>query len=54
MPNIYIFFRGNFFYPVEGIERDEDVFEHVRLNPGTTRVEHIDGRMIWAEERTVN
>lgn len=54
MPNIYIFFRGSHWYPVEGIERDEDVFEHVRLNPGTTRVEHIDGRVIFPESQKAN
>lgn len=44
--NVYIFFREGFFYPVEE-ESDEKVLEHVPLNPGTLKVETIDGRVIY-------
>lgn len=43
---IYIFYREGMFYPVE--EADESrIPEHVKLNPGTRRVEDIDGRIVW-------
>jgi len=42
----YIFFRDKHFYPVEE-ESDEKVLKHVPLNPGTTRIETIDGRVVY-------
>lgn len=42
----YLFFREGFFYPVEE-ENDEKVLNHVELNPGTLRIETIDGRVIF-------
>ncbi len=42
----YLFFREGHFYPVEE-ESDEKVLKHVPLNPGTTRIETIDGRVIY-------
>ena len=43
-----IFFREGMFYPVEG-RANEDWAEHARLNPGTLRVESIDGVVLWPE-----
>lgn len=45
----YIFFRKEGWYPINCID-DSDVIEHVKLNPGTTRVEDIDGNVIFQEE----
>jgi hypothetical protein len=42
----YIFFREGFFYPVEE-ESDEKVLAHVSMNPGTLRVETIDGKVLY-------
>jgi hypothetical protein len=42
----YLFFRDGFFYPVEE-ENDEKVMKHIALNPGTLRVEAIDGRVLY-------
>jgi hypothetical protein len=42
----YLFFREGHFYPVEE-ESDEKVLKHVPLNPGTTKIETIDGRVIY-------
>lgn len=47
---IYIFHRDEHFYPVED-ESDEKVLKHVPLNPGTRRVETIDGRIILQETK---
>lgn len=42
----YLFFREGMFYPVEEAS-DEKVLKHVPLNPGTLRVETIDGRVLY-------
>lgn len=42
----YLFFREGHFYPVEE-ESDEKVLTHVPLNPGTLRIETIEGRVIY-------
>lgn len=42
----YLFFREGFFYPIEE-ESDEKVLAHVPLNPGTKRIETIEGRVIY-------
>lgn len=42
----YLFFRQGFFYPIEE-ESDEKVMKHVPLNPGTLRIETIDGRVLY-------
>jgi hypothetical protein len=42
----YLFFRDKHFYPVEE-DSDEKVLKHVPLNPGTTRIETIEGRVIY-------
>lgn len=42
---VFLFFRGPMFYPVE-IPRDQ-VIANVELNPGTTKVEDIEGNIVW-------
>lgn len=42
----YIFFRDDMWYPVE-CKDDAEVLVHVELNPGTTRVEDMNGRVVW-------
>jgi hypothetical protein len=42
----YLFFREGMFYPVEEVS-DEKVLKHVPLNPGTLRVETVEGRVIY-------
>lgn len=44
----YIFFREGTFYPIAE-ESDELILEHIRLNPGTLKVEALDGRVVWKE-----
>jgi hypothetical protein len=44
--NTYLFFREGMFYSVEE-ESDEKVLKHVDLNPGTLKIETIDGRVIY-------
>jgi hypothetical protein len=41
-----IFFRREGWYPVE-VSEDEDLGKHVELNPGTLRIEDIEGRVLW-------
>lgn len=49
--NIYIFFRKEGFYPVEGIKDDAEVLDHVILNPGTIRVENaLTGKVVWSAD----
>ena len=47
----YIFFRKEGWYPV-GCKGDAEVIAHVELNPGTIRVEDVNGRVVW--KQTVN
>lgn len=44
----YVFFRKEGFYPIE-LLNDEDAKRNAELNPGTLRVEDINGRVIWPE-----
>lgn len=46
----YLFFREGHFYPIEE-ENDEKVLKHVELNPGTRRIETIDGRVVYDAAR---
>lgn len=41
-----IFFREGFFYPLMVYE-DEDLSVHAELNPGTLRIEDLDGNVLW-------
>lgn len=43
---VVIFYRGDFFYPVIFTHRCK-VEDHVKLNPGTTKVEELSGQVIW-------
>lgn len=45
MLETFIFFRESVFYPVE-IPRSQ-ILENVELNPGTLRVEDIQGTVVW-------
>jgi hypothetical protein len=47
---IYIFYREGFFYPIEE-EDDEKVLEHVDLNPGTKKIETLEGRVVYQEPK---
>lgn len=45
-----LFFRDGFFYPVRlhGVKSTADeVPDHVALNPGTIRVERLNGEVLW-------
>lgn len=48
---VYLFFREGHFYPVEE-ENDEKVLKHVVLNPGTLRIETIQGRVVYLAPTT--
>ena len=55
MGETVIFFRDEGFYPVtlSGTKSaDDEVPDHVALNPGTVRVEAMNGRVIWPKEVT--
>jgi hypothetical protein len=48
-----IFFREEGFYPVEfcGVKSaPEEAADHAALNPGTLRVEDLDGTVLWSKE----
>jgi hypothetical protein len=45
-----IFFRGEFWYPVQGIKGvplERQAADHAVLNPGTLRIEDINGTVLW-------
>lgn len=47
---ILIFFREDMFYPIEampGIPLCQQAEDNAVLNPGTTRVEDVDGNILW-------
>lgn len=43
----YIFFRKDGFYPVDGIKNDEEAKRQAEINPGTIRVERLNGKVVW-------
>jgi hypothetical protein len=43
-----VFFREGRFYAIP-LPVDDDLNEHARLNPGTLRIEDIDGNVLWPE-----
>jgi hypothetical protein len=47
---VYIFFRGGMFYPVEYLT-DNDARDGAVLNIGTTKVETVEGKVIWTSEQ---
>lgn len=47
---VMIFVRAEGFYPVQGvlgIPLGEQAAEHAAINPGTLRVEDVDGNVLW-------
>ena len=46
----YIFFRKEGWYPVE-LPDVAAVQKNVELNPGTIRVEDVDGKIVWQETK---
>jgi hypothetical protein len=43
---VYVFFREGMFYPIT-LRNDEDARRNAECNPGTLRVEDIDGNIVW-------
>ena len=43
---MYIFHRGNLWYPIE-LYDDKDAIENAIHNVGTTKVENAKGKIIW-------
>ncbi len=46
-----IFFREGHFYPIDlpdGQDGPEHIADHAELNPGTLRVEGLDGEVLWS------
>ncbi len=57
MKPIAIFFRPGGFYPVKmmdpatcGKSLETQAADHAGLNPGTTRVEDIEGNILWGTD----
>lgn len=46
---IYLFYRGDYFYPIE-LRDDKDAIENAEYNIGTTKVENTDGIIIWKQQ----
>ena len=47
---VVVFFRHDGFYPIQLYGEKstlDEVVDHVALNPGTVRVEDLNGRLIW-------
>lgn len=45
-----VFFREEGWYPLDLPEWD-DLAEHARRNPGTLRIEDLDGNVLWSAVR---
>ena len=52
--NVVLFFREGHFYPVQfekpkkcGKSLKEQAKTHAELNPGTERIETMDGKVLW-------
>lgn len=43
---VYIFFREGVFYPVS-CDDDAEAKRHSEINPGTLKVEDVNGRLVW-------
>lgn len=43
---VYLFFRAGQFYPLE-LWDDREAVANAECNPGTTRVETVNGRRVW-------
>ena len=51
---VVLFFREGHFYPIQFMgdkPAEQEVFDHVRLNPEVEKVERMDGHLLW--ERAV-
>lgn len=46
MKQIYIFHRGDMFYPIE-LNDDNDAIKNAEHNKGTTKVTNINDKVIW-------
>lgn len=46
LPKVVIFFREEGWYPIM-VREDEDLAVHAELNPGTLRIEDINGNILW-------
>lgn len=49
--DLMIFVRAEGFYPVqavEGVSLSQQAADHAALNPGTLRVEDLDGNTLWS------
>ncbi len=44
-----VFIRDGHFYAIS-LPVDDDLNRHAELNPGTLRIENIDGDVLWPEE----
>lgn len=44
-----VFFREGAFYVID-LPTDEDLASHARCNPGTLRVEDIEGNVLWSAQ----
>jgi len=42
-----VFFREDGFYILDDLSEDEDWAKHAELNPGTLRIEDINGNVLW-------
>lgn len=45
----YVFFRKEGFYPLE-LRDDEEAKRNAEWNPGTVRVEDINGKVVWRQQ----
>lgn len=43
----FLFFRADGFYYVTLYGDDEDIRANAELNPGTLRIEDLDGNVVW-------
>lgn len=48
--NIYLFFRGNYFYTMI-LKDDQEAIANAECNPGTTRVENLNKKIIWKAKK---
>lgn len=46
---VFIFFRAEGWYPVE-LPSESHVLPNVQCNPGTIKVEDMDGNVVWPVE----
>jgi hypothetical protein len=47
---IMIFVRATHFYPIQGVlgvDLKKQAADHAELNPGTVRVEDLEGNVLW-------